>query len=380
MTNSVRVSLRALAAAGLVLGGLAAAAAPAAAQGTVPERIARAKQYILDLQSDSAGIVLQTVLDAAAGANASERAWAYSLMALVRLEAADRGGALTMFRQALRASPQLPWDSVGVLRDLQSEAESVLQEARRLTAAVEAPAGQPAAVGPLAVRFEVSAETTLAASDGRLPIVALPNRQARSVVTMALADAPGAILWRSDTVPAGTAAPVFWPVRSADGRVVAPGRYLFAATALESAGEQARVEWTMAVVRVVPDTQRLPPPVPPEELRPETLQVRHRAPAGLLLGVGIGVSALALPQLLGRPELNGSSSGDGTAIVVAGSATVAGVIGFLGGRRPQFQPENARYNADLRQQRASQIAQAAEANARARDQAPVQVRLERGAP
>lgn len=380
MATSVRTSLRGLAVIGLVLSGLATMAAPAAAQAPA-ERLARAKQYLLDIQSDSAGVVLQTVLDTASGASAAERAWAYSLMALVRLEAADRSGALTMFRQALRADPQLPTDSVGVLRDLQSEAEGVLQEARRLMAPVEIAAGQPAAPRvPLAVRFEAPAETTLAVSDGRLPIIPVPNRRARSVVTMARSDAPGAILWRSDTLPAGTAAPVSWPVRGADGRLVAPGRYLFAATAVDSAGELARVEWTMLVERVATDTQQLPLPVRVEELRPETLQVRHRAPGGLLLGIGIGATALMVPQVLGRQELNTGRSPDATRIVVAGAGTLAGIIGFLGGRRAQYMPENARYNAELRQQRATQIAETVAGNVRAREQAPVRVRLERSGP
>lgn len=377
----LRTWLRGMAVAGIVLAGLAVAATPAAAQVPVRQLLEAAKQYLLDLQPDSAGLVLQTALEAGSGASAAERAWAYSLMALVRLEAADRSGAQTMFRQALRADARLPVDSVGVLRELQSEAEGVLQEARRLFQPVEAPAAQPQVTRvPLAVRFEVSAETALAVGDGRLPIVPVPNRRARSVVTMALADAPGAILWRSDTLAAGTAAPVLWPVRAADGRLVAPGRYLFAVTATDSAGEQARAEWTMVVERVVADTQPVPRRVQAEELRPETLQVRRRAPAGLLLGVGIGATALALPQVLGRPELKTGTSRDATAFVVAGSAAVAGFVGFLGGRRAVYVPENARYNADLRQQRVGQIAEIVAANARARELAPVRVRLERSGP
>jgi hypothetical protein len=370
---------RALAAAGLVVG-LVAAATPVAAQAPVPRLLASARQYILDLKSDSAGLVLQRVL-ADSGASAAERAWGFSLMAIVRLEATDRSGAQTMFRQALRSDARLPMDSVGVLRELQSEAEGVLQETRRLYPAVDAAVSQPQVASvPLGVRFEVAAETTLAVVDGRLPIVPVPSRRARSVVTMALADAPGAILWRSDTLLAGGTGPVLWPVRAPDGRVVAPGRYLFAVTALDEAGEQARIEWVVAVERVAADTQPIPGPVRPDELRPETVQVRRRAPAGLALGIGLGAAALALPQLIGRPEVNAGLSRDGTAFVVAGSATVAGLMGFLGGRRAEYVPENAQYNVELRQQRASRIAEVVAANGLALERAPVRVRLERSGP
>jgi hypothetical protein len=367
--------VRALAAATLVVVGLVAAATPAVAQAPVPRLLASARQYILDLKSDSAGLVLQRVL-ADSGASAAERSWAFSLMAIVRLEATDRSGAQTMFRQALRFDARLPMDSVGVLRELQSEVEGVLQEARQLEGAVVA---QPqVARAPLSVRFEVPAETTLAV-DGRLPIVPVPSRRARAVVTMALADAPGAILWR-DSLAAGTAGPVLWPVRATEGRVVTPGRYLFAVTAFDEADEQARVEWHVAVERVAADTQPIPGPVRPDELRPETVQVRRRAPAGLALGIGLGAAALALPQLIGRPEVNAGLSLDGMAFVVAGSATVAGLMGFLGGRRAEYVPENAQYNVDLRQQRASRVAEIVAANGLALEQAPVRVRLERSGP
>jgi hypothetical protein len=82
---------RALAAA-LVIGVMVTAPAPARAQAPVPQLLASAKQYLLDLKSDSAGLVLQTVLESGSGASAAERAWAFSLMALVRLEATDRSG------------------------------------------------------------------------------------------------------------------------------------------------------------------------------------------------------------------------------------------------------------------------------------------------
>jgi len=116
------------------------------------------------------------------------------------------------------------------------------------------------------------------------------------------------------------------------------------------------------------------------ELRPETAQVRRRAPAGLVLGIGLGAAALALPQLIGRPEVNAGLSRDGTAVVAAGAATAAGFVGFIGGRRPVAVPENVSYNADLLRQRASRVAEVEVENARARELAPVRVRLERSGP
>jgi hypothetical protein len=101
----------------------------------------------------------------------------------------------------------------------------------------------------------------------------------------------------------------------------------------------------------------------------------------LLLGVGLGAAAAFLPSALGRPELNKGLGSDGTAYLVGGSVAIAGVIAFIsGGSERHPLPDNVRRNAELRQQDAASRAAVEAANARARENAPVRVRLEGGTP
>jgi hypothetical protein len=200
------------------------------------------------------------------------------------------------------------------------------------------------------------------------------------VVAVAPADAPAAVLW-SDTLPAGATGALGWNLRGRDGALVAPGRYAVLVTAVDSAGGISQtVERVVVLSRVPADTQAMPAPLTASAFAPETLQVRHGSPAAILLGMGLGAAAAVLPSALGRPELNKSLAGDGTAYVVAGSVTVAGLVGFLAGHRVRPMPENARRNAELRQQDAANRVAITAANLRARQNAPMRVRLEGSGP
>jgi hypothetical protein len=163
---------------------------------------------------------------------------------------------------------------------------------------------------------------------------------------------------------------------------VPPGRYRISATAVDSAGViSPAVARVIVVSRVQADTQALPPPLPRSAFLPEATSVTHRSASGLLIGAGLGAAVALLPSALGRPELNSGLGSDGTAYLVAGSVTVAGVIAFLtGGRERHPLPENVRHNEALRQQDAANRAAIVEANARARENAQVRVRLEGGKP
>lgn len=352
---------------------------PARAQVAVRRQIEAARQQIVNLNGDSAGMLLQSVLDARSRASSAERSWAYALMAIVQLAGQNRNGARTMFEQALRADSRLPVDSVRVLRDLDSEAEVVLQEAR-LVVQPAIPGAGAQSRDTLRVGFTVASDTMLAGNEGRVAVSPRPNRSARTVVTIAEVGAPaGSILGSSDTLRFGEAGPLTLNLRSAEGRpLFQSGRqYGFTLTALDSFGLRAQARWTMRLDTLPPVMQPLPRSLPESEFRPETLQVRHRSAATLLAGAGLGVVAAVLPTAFGRTELNNGLAGDGTAIVVAGSVTVAGIVGFLNGRRAVYSAENAQYNTERLRVHEDSVRAVRAANDLARQRPPIRLQIVR---
>jgi len=206
----------------------------------------------------------------------------------------------------------------------------------------------------------------------------VPSRRALAVVTAGPAEAPAVVLWR-DTLPAGRVGALSWNLRDAKGALVTPGRYTVRVRAVDSAGSVSPTAVRVLIVsRLSADTQPLPPPLASSAFAPERVQTGQRSVSSLLIGVGLGAAAALLPSVLGRTELNQGLAGDATAYVVAGSVTVAGLVGFLAGRRTVYVPENAQRNAQLRQSDAAARAAIVQANAAARQRALVRVRLEVG--
>jgi hypothetical protein len=362
--------------AGLVAAALAAAARPLEAQAPIRQQLAAARQHLVNLNADSAAALLEAIL-ARSNVLGPERSWAFALMAVVRLGEQNRLGARLMFEQALRTNAQLPVDSLAALRDLDSEAEVVFREAQTIVQQTAPGAAGPARV-PLSVGFRVAPETTLTGADGRLAVLPRPSRPARTVVTVAPVGAPaGSMLTNSDTLPAGATVPLVVDLRYSGGRPFENGRYTLTLTATDSSGTQASIPWTMVIQSQPPVVQPEPRRLAESDLRPETLQVRYRAPSTLLAGAGLGIAAVALPSVLGRTEVNKGLASDATAYVVAGSATVAGIIGFLNGRRAVYQPENARLNAERRARYEADVQRVRAANEEARRVPPIRVTMER---
>jgi len=363
---------------GVVAGIALGAGAAQAQQLSIPQRLAAAKQQIIDLNADSAAVLLQSVLASTSGASGSQRAWAYSLMALTRIAAQDRPAAQRMFRQALEQDPRLPQDSIRALQDLDSQAEAVYQQALALfRGALAGPAAVPR--DSLTVSFTVS-DTVLGSAEALFPITPRPSRRARMVVTVAAANAQaGNILAVSDTLALGAAGPLTVSLRRPDGRPIFQSgqSYAFTLVAVDSFGMQAQRRWTMRLDTLPPGRQRELPELSESEMRPETLQVRSRSATSLLAGVGLGAAAAALPMALGRTELNKGLASDATAYVVAGSAAVAGIIGYLNGRRAVFSPQNAQWNADRRRLHEDSASAIRAANERARLRPPIRVVMER---
>jgi hypothetical protein len=134
----------------------------------------------------------------------------------------------------------------------------------------------------------------------------------------------------------------------------------------------------MRLTALPPVTQSAPRSLAESALLPETLQVRHRSMVTLLAGAGLGAAAAFIPTALGRAEVNKGLAGDGTVYVVAGSVTVAGLVGFLNGRRAEYSAANARHNDSLRSQYEERAQAANRANELARRQPPIRLVREGG--
>jgi len=364
---------------GLLL--VAAHARAARAQGDVATLITAARSQLDQFNPDSASAYLERALAPNSGASREQRVRAYVLYGIAQLTAKNVSAARLAFRQALQINPGERVDSLEFL-----EPEDLLREfnSERLAAASgaeAAPAPVVAAAAPLTVQMALPEDTILPLTDGRLPILLAPSRTARASVAIAPAGAPSVPVW-TDTLASGAAGALGWDLRGRDGALVPPGRYRISATAVDTTGVSApTVTRVVVIARAPADTQALPPPLPRSAFLPEFASVSHRSASGLLVGAGLGAAVALLPSALGRPELNKGLASDGTAYLVAGSVTVAGVIAFLaGGSERHPLPENAQRNAALREQDAASRAAIVEANARVKANAPLRVRLEGGRP
>ncbi len=365
--------------------GVAAAVACAAGtahaqQMSVPQRLAAAKQQIIDLNADSAATLLRVVLGRESGASDAQRSWAYSLMALTRLAAGDQAAAQQMFRSALNMDPRLPQDSIRALSDLDAQAEAVYQQAYAWYQNIS---GAPVAAAPrdtLRVAFTVVTDTVFAGADALLPITPRPTHRARTVVTVAaVGDPAGSVLTGSDTLAPGAARPLLVNLRRSDGTALVQNgqRYRFTLAAVDSLGFPAQVQWVMRAEVQRPVLRQPPGDVPASELRPETLQVKQRSMPALLGGAGLGLAAALLPTALGQSSLNSGLAGDGTAYLVAGSLTVAGIAGYLNGRRAVYSAENARLNAQRLRLHEDSVQAIRRANELAQQRPPIRLVIER---
>ena len=349
------------------------------AQSPASQLIERARALIDEFGYDSSYGLLRSSLEPAANATLTERQRGlvlYGIVALLRSNGEDVLGARQAFEQALRVNPAyaLP-DS---LAELHSAARSVFNEARNLMAPTAPVAPAPVAAAALSVQLAMPPDITLPADTGRLRFESTPSRPARVVLQIAPADVPNEIVW-ADTQQVQTGAATHaWNLRSLRERaLVAEGRYAVRVRAIDELSQvSGTIERILAVSRVAVDTTAHPAPLTPSAFQPETLRLRRASPAVLLVGLGVGAAAYIMPTALGNTQLNSGRAGDGTAIAVAGAASLAGIYGFLAGSRARHSPQNVRANQELRQRHATQTADIIRRNRAARDAAAVRVRVE----
>jgi hypothetical protein len=365
----------------LLLASAVATPRAARAQDGVGALLAEARAQLERFQTDSASALLERALAREAGATPAQQVRANVLYGIAQLSRGNPTTARRAFRLALQLSPTERVDSLEFLEpdNLLREFNAERQAVGPITALAE-PVAPAVLLPPLTVQVDVPADTELAPRVHRLPVLPRPSRPATVTATIGPSNAPTVVLW-GDTLRVGASAALGWDLHDRQGNVVPSGRYALRVTAMDSVGEVSpTIERVLVVSRNEADTQPQPPPLAPSTFEPETRLLKRASPAVLLVGAGLAAAAALLPEVLARTELTEGRDRDGTQLVIAGSVTLAGIVGFLAGHHEQLIPEAARRNADLRQRDAASRQAITNTNAETRANAPVRVRLEAGGP
>ena len=228
-----------------------------------------------------------------------------------------------------------------------------------------------------AFRFavEMVEDTIYGHDEVRLRAIVTPTRPAR--VTLEIVDAAGGLLWREAQQLEGVGT-FDWDGRIAGATTVAFGSHSLRVTAVDSQGEAApAIAYAVNVQAEAVDTIVAPPP--PIGL-PESKAVFRvgRVAAGVLFG-----AAAALLPLWSGHNFERVASHDEPeaahlpALVVAGSVTIGGIIGFFAGRKEKPLPENAERNRVMREEDAAMRRGIADQNVVLRAQARIRVRTRR---
>ena len=336
---------------------LAAAAQPRGApaqngNGGSPIEVARAQLELI--QPDTAAALLLEVLDRQGPPQEQLRAW--TLLGVAELMRGRQQAARFALRRALERDPQLRVDSLGYLHS----------DLRRVFAAerenVRLDTEPPALIG---VRGAVDTLLTPAAS--RLQIEVAPRRRVRLTATIT-PNGRNDPIWSDDQVVNGTG--MFEWDLTAGGVPVQPGRYLLRVQAADPLGRLQPATRTLLITRNGVDTLGVPE-LDQSELLPDSVPVR--AANSILAGAALGVGTLALASLLGNDQLQGG--GGSAKIVVAGSVSVAAIVGFLNGRQKRYSPANAMYNDEVIARHNARVMEINDENQRRLASAGLRVRL-----
>lgn len=150
--------------------------------------------------------------------------------------------------------------------------------------------------------------------------------------------------------PAGGALLFAWPPQ------VPPGILGLRVVARDSSGDSLVAVRTIVVTRFVTDYRAGIPPLPTSAFAPESAYRRRPRVGPLAVGLAFGAAAATLATL----GADGTHGGDGRAFAVGGALGVAGIAGFVKGRRVSRPlPENIERNRRLRLADAQRRAQLA---------------------
>jgi hypothetical protein len=330
---------------GVVVGLLACFTARVTAQSSVERIIAAARAQVVDLNGDSAAVLLRIVLDARSSPTRAERTSALVLLGVTELLARRPERAREDFRQALALDADVRVDTLGDLHsDLVVTFEAERAQLFRLSAVV-------------------SSDTLVLVRDGGLPVRARASRTGWLFLSIE-AGGTTAVFRDSAFVRAETTLVWRWAQTPPEA-----GTYDIVLDARDITGAMATpIRRTVRVERQPVDTAPVPSPLAQSAFAAETASVRDRQPGALLRGLAFGIATAGASSL--------GPGSDRRGYVLAGAFTLGGLVGFLSGpvaTRPI--QKNITRNLELRDENARRRAAALEANALARANARLRISL-----
>jgi len=315
---------------GLRLLALAAAlAGPLAAQGGTADQLTRARALYEQLQIERALPLLREVVSPQwpFEVTVAQRVEAYTYLGAALALARRTDSAVVYFRAALERDPFVQLDPE---RFTPAQLQAFAR-ARRETFAVGTRPVRSVRVDPRADRVRFVFVTT--------------HTAAVRAELRAAGAGTGVVLFDSD---ADGVRELAWDGLGPGGRLASPGRYelhVDATSRLRDVQDSAHVYFDLRHdVRALEDTL---PDLGAADLLPE--RASASAAAGeIATGIGVAAGALMISGLLANGTLDGAGSG---AAVVAGVATVTGLVAYLVRRRHPEIPENVAANRRRREER-----------------------------
>lgn len=309
------------------------AAPPLVAQSSTADLMQQASQFYEHLDVERALPLLRQIVSPnwPFEVTPAERVEAYKYLGACLALVGKRDSAVLYFRAAIERDPFADLDS-----DRFTPAQlGLFAEARRLTFAVAVRPVASARIDPRTERLSFTVVSTHATTlEARVRAVGGP---AGRVLFSGASDGPREIPWDG---------------LLADGRLASPGRYeliVVGRSGLVPRTDSARVFFDVA--REVAPLEDTLQDLAAAALLPERAP-RSAATRSLLEGLGVAGATLAVSAGLSNPGLRGSlRAGAG---VVAGAATVSGVVAFLVQRGQPEMPANVAANVQRRARRAAE--------------------------
>lgn len=302
------------------------------AQITTAELLDRAARYHADLDVEQELVLLRQVISPSSPfvVTHDQRVQAYKYLgaALVVLGQTDSG--IVYFRAALERDPFVDLEPQ---KFTPAELAAFVQ-AKRLTFGVGARPIPFDTIDPRTERIHLTVMST--------------HSTALLVEVRAASTRAGVILFRGEN---DGPRELQWDGVMPDGRLAGSGRYelfLLGVSRLTQRADSVRLYFS--IEQSHPPLEDSLPTLGPRDLLPEQ-HPRSAARAGLLKGLGVGAAALLISQVLANSELEGG--GGKLAAGVAVTASVAGVVAFVHGRRHREIPDNVTANAQRQTTRAS---------------------------
>lgn len=304
----------------------------AAAQGNTDEQLRQAAQYHAALNVERELVILRRVISPNSPfvVTHDQRVLAYKYLGAALVVLGQRDSGIVYFRAALERDPFVDLEP----QKFTPAELAAFNEARRLTFGVGI---RPIAFDTIDPRTE------------RLNLMVLTTHAADVRVELRSAGAPaGLVLYQGVT---DGPRELRWDGLLADGHLATEGRYeLFVTGISQSTHRPDSVRLYFSVQQDHPQLEDTVAALRPDELLPEQ-HPAALARAELFKGLGVAAAALLIPRTVANGELHGG--GRSLALGVAGTASVAGIAGFIFRQRHREIPANITANAERRAQRAA---------------------------